>query len=180
MWTCKNRNSMIIYVHTSNGILKFKFNFRRNIMKRILLAGMILINSAFLSASSLDEAAKLLNEGQITEQSLKENFSVRDFQEILEKSRRISLENSKKQSNSEKINLLLRERNKELEIKLKENQNKSKPSKPNIEETVNRVYRGLYGDNPERVKKLRDLGFNSQEIKKIQAEVNKLVEKEKQ
>ena len=22
MWTCKNRNSMIIYVHTSNGILK--------------------------------------------------------------------------------------------------------------------------------------------------------------
>lgn len=40
-------------------------------MKRILLAGMILINSAFLSASSLDEAAKLLNEGQITEQSLK-------------------------------------------------------------------------------------------------------------
>lgn len=149
-------------------------------MKRILLAGMILINSAFLSASSLDEAAKLLNEGQITEQSLKENFSVRDFQEILEKSRRISLENSKKQSNSEKINLLLRERNKELEIKLKENQKKSKPSKPNIEETVNRVYRGLYGDNPERVKKLRDLGFNSQEIKKIQAEVNKLVEKEKQ
>lgn len=170
---------MIIYVHTSNGILKFKFNFRRNIMKRILLAGMILINSAFLSASSLDEAAKLLNEGQITEQSLKENFSVRDFQEILEKSRRISLENSKKQSNSEKINLLLRERNKELEIKLKEDQKKSKPSKPNIEETVNRVYRGLYGDNPERVKKLRDLGFNSQEIKKIQEKVNQLVKEEK-
>ena len=149
-------------------------------MKRILLAGMILINSAFLSASSLDEAAKLLNEGQITEQSLKENFSVRDFQEILEKSRRISLENSKKQTNSEKINLLLRERNKELEIKLKENQKKSKPSKPNIEETVNRVYRGIYGDNPDRANKLRNLGFTSQEIKRIQAEVNKLVEKEKQ
>lgn len=149
-------------------------------MKRMLLLGVILINSAILSASSLDEAAKLLNEGQITEQSLKENFSVRDFQEILEKSRRISLENSKKQSNSEKINLLLRERNKELEIKLKENQKKSKPSKPNIEETVNRVYRGLYGDNPDRANKLRNLGFTSQEIKRIQAEVNKLVEKEKQ
>lgn len=91
----------------------------------------------------------------------------------------MSLENSKKQSNSEKINLLLRERNKELEIKLKENQKKSKPSKPNIEETVNRVYRGLYGDNPERVKKLRDLGFNSQEIKKIQEKVNQLVKEEK-
>ena len=148
-------------------------------MKRILLAGMILINSAVLSASSLDEAAKLLNEGKLTEQSLKENFSTRDFEEILEKSRRMSLENSKKQSNSEKINLLLRERNKELEIKLKENQKKSKPSKPNIEETVNRVYRGLYGDNPERVKKLRDLGFNSQEIKKIQEKVNQLVKEEK-
>lgn len=148
-------------------------------MKRILLAGMILINSAFLSASSLDEAAKLLNEGKLTEQSLKENFSTRDFEEILEKSRRMSLENSKKQSNSEKINLLLRERNKEFEIKLKENQKKSKPSKPNIEETVNRVYRGLYGDNPERVKKLRDLGFNSQEIKKIQEKVNQLVKEEK-
>ena len=120
-------------------------------MKRILLAGMILINSAFLSASSLDEAAKLLNEGKLTEQSLKENFSVRDFQEILEKSRRISLENSKKQSNSDKINLLLRERNKELESKLKENQKKS--TKPSIKEAVNRVYRGDYGDNPQRTKK---------------------------
>lgn len=148
-------------------------------MKKMLLVGAILINSAVLSASSLDEAAKLLNEGKLTEQSLKENFSTRDFEEILEKSRRMSLENSKKQSNSEKINLLLRERNKELEIKLKENQKKSKPSKPNIEETVNRVYRGLYGDNPERVKKLRDLGFNSQEIKKIQEKVNQLVKEEK-
>jgi hypothetical protein len=138
-----------------------------------------MLNSTFLFASSLDEAAKLLNEGKLTEQSLKENFSTRDFEEILEKSRRMSLENSKKQSNSEKINLLLRERNKELEIKLKENQKKSKPSKPNIEETVNRVYRGLYGDNPERVKKLRDLGFNSQEIKKIQEKVNQLVKEEK-
>lgn len=179
MWTCKNRNSMIIYVHTSNGILKFKFNFRRNIMKRILLAGMILINSAFLSASSLDEAAKLLNEGQITEQSLKENFSVRDFQEILEKSRRISLENSKKQTNSEKINLLLKARNKELEIKLKEKENQKQLTKPSIKEAVNRVYRGVYGDNPQRVEKLRELGFTSQEIKKIQKAVNDLVEKEK-
>lgn len=145
----------------------------------MLLLSLVMLNSTFLFASSLDEAAKLLNEGKLTEQSLKENFSTRDFEEILEKSRRMSLENSKKQSNSEKINLLLRERNKELEIKLKENQKKSKPSKPNIEETVNRVYRGLYGDNPERVKKLRDLGFNSQEIKKIQEKVNQLVKEEK-
>jgi len=148
-------------------------------MKKMLLLSLVMLNSTFLFASSLDEAAKLLNEGKLTEQSLKENFSTRDFEEILEKSRRMSLENSKKQSNSEKINLLLRERNKELEIKLKENQKKSKPSKPNIEETVNRVYRGLYGDNPERVKKLRDLGFNSQEIKKIQEKVNQLVKEEK-
>lgn len=150
-------------------------------MKRILLAGMILINSAFLSASSLDEAAKLLNEGQITEQSLKENFSVRDFQEILEKSRRISLENSKKQTNSEKINLLLKARNKELEIKLKEKEkeNQKQLTKPSIKEAVNRVYRGVYGDNPQRVEKLRELGFTSQEIKKIQKAVNDLVEKEK-
>lgn len=150
-------------------------------MKRILLAGMILINSAFLSASSLDEAAKLLNEGQITEQSLKENFSIRDFQEILEKSRRISLENSKKQTNSEKINLLLKARNKELEIKLKEKEkeNQKQLTKPSIKEAVNRVYRGVYGDNPQRVEKLRELGFTSQEIKKIQKAVNDLVEKEK-
>ena len=148
-------------------------------MKKMLLLSLVMLNSTFLFASSLDEAAKLLNEGKLTEQSLKENFSTRDFEEILEKSRRMSLENSKKQSNSEKINLLLRERNKELEIKLKENQKKSKPNKPNIEETVNRVYRGLYGDNPERVKKLRDLGFNSQEIKKIQEKVNQLVKEEK-
>mgnify|MGYP000929803820 CR=1 FL=1 len=148
-------------------------------MKKMLLLGAILINSAVLSASSLDEAAKLLNEGQITEQSLKENFSTRDFEEILEKSRRISLENSKKQSNSEKINSLLRERNKELEIKLKENQKKSKPSKPNIEETVNKVYKGLYGDNPDRANKLRNLGFNSKEIQEIQRRVNKLVEEDK-
>lgn len=148
-------------------------------MKKMLLLGAILINSAVLSASSLDEAAKLLNEGKLTEQSLKENFSTRDFEEILEKSRRMSLENSKKQSNSEKINLLLRERNKELEIKLKENQKKSKPSKPNIEETVNRVYRGVYGDNPERIERLQELGFNTQEIKKIQQKVNELVQKEK-
>lgn len=148
-------------------------------MKKMLLLGAILINSAVLSASSLDEAAKLLNEGKLTEQSLKENFSTRDFEEILEKSRRMSLENSKKQSNSEKINSLLRERNKELEIKLKENQKKSKPSKPNIEETVNKVYKGLYGDNPDRANKLRNLGFNSKEIQEIQRRVNKLVEEDK-
>ena len=146
-------------------------------MKKMLLLGAILINSAVLSASSLDEAAKLLNEGQITEQSLKENFSTRDFEEILEKSRRISLENSKKQSNSEKINSLLRARNKELEIKLKEKENQKQLTKPSIKEAVNRVYRGVYGDNPNRYNKLRELGFNDQEIKKIQVEVNKLVEK---
>lgn len=148
-------------------------------MKRILLAGMILINSAFLSASSLDEAAKLLNEGKLTEQSLKENFSTRDFEEILEKSRRMSLENSKKQTNSEKINLLLKARNKELEIKLKEKENQKQLTKPSIKETVNKVYRGVYGDNPMRAKKLQELGFTKKEIQEIQNKVNKLVDQEK-
>lgn len=146
-------------------------------MKRILLAGMILINSAILSASSLDDAAFSLYRGEVSEEVLKNNFSKIDYEVIMEKFKKMKLEKAKKEAEQQRVNALLKKRNEELQEEVQKNSRKK--DKPSITETVNRVYRGLYGDNPDRVNKLKDLGFNSKEIQEIQRRVNKLVESEK-
>lgn len=146
-------------------------------MKRILLAGMILINSAILSASSLDDAAFSLYRGEVSEEVLKNNFSKIDYEVIMEKFKKMKLEKAKKEAEQQRVNALLKKRNEELQEEVQKNSRKK--DKPSITETVNRVYRGLYGDNPDRANKLKDLGFNSKEIQEIQRRVNKLVESEK-
>lgn len=146
-------------------------------MKRILLAGMILINSAILSASSLDDAAFSLYRGEVSEEVLKNNFSKIDYEVIMEKFKKMKLEKAKKEAEQQRVNALLKKRNEELQEEVQKNSRKK--DKPSITETVNRVYRGDYGDNPDRANKLKDLGFNSKEIQEIQRRVNKLVESEK-
>lgn len=154
-------------------------------MKRIgILLGIFCIMTSALIASSLDEAALALSKGEVTEESLKNNFSKSDFYLIMEKYKGMRLERARKETEKEKVNSLLKQRNAELQDEIKKikatNLSKKFNSKRiTIDEAVKNTFKGLYGDNPERVNKLRDLGFNSQEIKKIQDGVNKLVEKEK-
>lgn len=146
-------------------------------MKKILL--MLIIGTASFSfADSLDDAARLLKDGKITEEAVKQNFTVSDYKEILERSRRLSLEKAKTESEAKQINLLLKARNKELQQELTKKNNKNNV-RPSITEIANRVYKGVYGDNPERARKLKEMGFSSQEIKKIQDMVNQLVKEEK-
>lgn len=60
-------------------------------MKKMLLLSLIMLNSTFLFASSLDEAALALSRGEVTEESLKNNFSKGDFESILERYKAMKL-----------------------------------------------------------------------------------------
>ena len=146
-------------------------------MKKILLI-LILGATSFSFADSLDDAARLLKDGKITEEAVKQNFTVSDYKEILERSRRLSLEKAKAESETKQINLLLKARNKELQQELAKKNSKNNV-RPSITEIISKVYKGVYGDNPERTRKLKEMGYTSQEIKKIQDGVNKLVDQEK-
>lgn len=151
-------------------------------MRRILLLSLVVLNSSFLLASSLDDAAISLARGEVSEEALKGNFSKVDFELILEKYRSMKLEKAKREGEQQKVNELLKKRNTELEQeikKIKATNSTKKIKRITLEEAITNTYRGIYGDNPERAKKLRNLGFTSQEIKRIQDGVNQLVEKEK-
>lgn len=152
-------------------------------MRRILLLSLVVLNSSFLLASSLDDAAISLARGEVSEEALKGNFSKVDFELILEKYRSMKLEKAKREGEQQKVNELLKKRNTELEQeikKIKATNSTKKIKRITLEEAITNTYRGIYGDNPERAKKLRNLGFTSQEIKRIQDGVNQLVEKNKE
>ena len=152
-------------------------------MKKLLILSLIMINSTFLFATALDDAAIALSRGEVSEEALKSNFSKSDFESILEKYRNMKLEKAKIETEKQKVNSLLKKRNDELQEeikKIKATNSTKKIKRITLEEAITNTYRGIYGDNPDRANKLRNLGFTSQEIKRIQAEVNKLVEKEKQ
>ena len=152
-------------------------------MRRILLLSLVVLNSSFLLASALDDAAISLARGEVSEESLKGNFSKVDFELILEKYRSMKLEKAKREGEQQKVNELLKKRNTELEQeikKIKATNSTKKIKRITLEEAITNTYRGIYGDNPERAKKLRNLGFTSQEIKRIQDGVNQLVEKNKE
>lgn len=151
-------------------------------MRRILLLSLVVLNSSFLLASSLDDAAISLARGEVSEEAIKGNFSKVDFELILEKYRSMKLEKAKREGEQQKVNELLKKRNTELEQeikKIKATNSTKKIKRITLEEAITNTYRGIYGDNPERAKKLRNLGFTSQDIKRIQDGVNQLVEKEK-
>ena len=153
-------------------------------MKKMLLLSLIMLNSSFLFASSLDEAALTLSRGEVTEEALKNNFSKSDFDLIMEKYKGMRLERARKETEKQKVNELLKKRNEELEQEIKKIKEKNSLKKVNtkkvtIEEAITNTYRGVYGDSPVRTRKLQELGFTDQEIKKIQKAVNDLVEKEK-
>lgn len=152
-------------------------------MRRILLLSLVVLNSSFLLASALDDAAISLARGEVSEEALKGNFSKVDFELILEKYRSMKLEKAKREGEQQKVNELLKKRNTELEQeikKIKAINSTKKIKRITLEEAITNTYRGIYGDNPERAKKLRNLGFTSQEIKRIQDGVNQLVEKNKE
>lgn len=152
-------------------------------MRRILLLSLVVLNSSFLLASALDDAAISLARGEVSEEALKGNFSKVDFELILEKYRSMKLEKAKREGEQQKVNELLKKRNTELEQeikKIKATNSTKKIKRITLEEAITNTYRGIYGDNPERAKKLRNLGFTSQEIKRIQDGVNQLVEKNKE
>lgn len=136
----------------------------------ILMMGM----SPLIIADSLQDAAISLYKGEVSEEALKDNFSKKDYNEIIEKYRDMKLQKARKEYESAKINSLLKARNKELQQEVND-----KKVRPSIKETVNRVYRGLYGDNPERAKRLQELGFSKKEIEEIQRAVNKMVEEDR-
>jgi hypothetical protein len=152
------------------------------VMKKMLL--ILVIGVASLSfANSLDDAAVALYKGEVSETTLKNTFSKVDFELILEKYKSMKLEKAKREAEKEKANYLLKKRNEELEeeikkIKEKNSLKKLKTRKISLEEAIRNTYQGVYGDNPERVKRLKELGFSSQEIKRIQDGVNKLVGQE--
>ena len=154
-------------------------------MKKMLLLSLIMLNSSFLFASSLDEAALTLSRGEVTEEALKNNFSKSDFDLIMEKYKGMRLERARKETEKQKVNELLKKRNEELEQEIKKIKDKNSSKKLNgkkitLSEAIKNTYRGIYGDNPLRTRKLKELGFTDQEIKKIQKAVNDLVEKEKE
>ena len=167
------------------GILKFKINFQEDeTMKKMLVLGAILINSAILSASSLDDAAFSLYKGEVSEIVLKDTFSKGDFETIMEKFKKMKLQKAKQKAEKEKANALLKQRNAELQEEIRKIKDENSSKKLNAkrittDEAVKNTFLGVYGDNPQRTKKLQELGFTSKEIKKIQQEVNKLVEQEK-
>lgn len=177
MWTCKIRNSMIIYMHTSKKILKFKFKFLggKNMKKTLLILAMVVSTLNF--AASLDDAALALSRGEVSEEALKNNFSKADFEGIMERYKAMKLERAKKETEKDKVNALLKKRNEELQEAVQKNSRKK--VRPSIKDTVNRVYKGLYGDNPERAKRLQELGFTKKEIEEIQKAVNKMVEEDR-
>lgn len=154
-------------------------------MKKMLLLSLIMLNSSFLFASSLDEAALTLSRGEVTEEALKNNFSKSDFDLIMEKYKGMRLERARKETEKQKVNELLKKRNEELEQEIKKIKDENSSKKLNgkkitLSEAIKNTYRGIYGDNPLRTRKLKELGFTDQEIKKIQKAVNDLVEKEKE
>lgn len=154
-------------------------------MKKMLLLGVILINSAVLSASSLDDAAFSLYKGEVSEIVLKDTFSKGDFETIMEKFKKMKLQKAKQEAEKEKANALLKQRNAELEEEIRKIKDENSSKKLNgkkitLSEAIKNTYRGVYGDNPLRTKKLQELGFNAEEIKKIQKAVNDLVEKNKE
>ncbi len=152
-------------------------------MKKMLLLSLIMLNSTFLFASSLDEAALALSRGEVTEESLKNNFSKGDFESILERYKAMKLERARKETEKQKVNELLKKRNLELEQEIKKIKDVNSVKKANIkkitiDEAIKNTFRGLYGDNPERSRRLLELGFTKKEVLEIQKAVNKLVEQE--
>ena len=149
----------------------------------MLLLSLIMLNSTFLFASSLDEAALALSRGEVTEESLKNNFSKGDFESILERYKAMKLERARKETEKQKVNELLKKRNLELEQEIKKIKDVNSVKKANIkkitiDEAIKNTFRGLYGDNPERSRRLLELGFTKKEVLEIQKSVNKLVEQE--
>lgn len=154
-------------------------------MKKIgILLGIFCVMTLPLTATALDDAAIALSRGEISEENLRNNFSKVDFESIMERFKRMKLQKAKQEAEKEKVNSLLKQRNEELQeeirkIKDSNSKKKSKLTKISLDEAVKNTFKGIYGDNPERIERLKELGFNIQEIKKIQQKVNELVQKEK-
>lgn len=147
-------------------------------MRRILLLSLVVLNSSFLFASSLDDAAIALSRGEVSEEALKNNFSKVDFESIMERYKTMKLERAKRETEKQRVNELLKKRNIELEQEIK-NQSlskKDKNRKVSLDQAIINTFKGVYGDNPVRIKKLQELGFTKKEIQEIQKAVNKLVE----
>lgn len=145
-------------------------------MKKLLLILVIGVTSLGY-ADSLDDAAKAVLNKEVTEEGVKEIFSESDFKRIQEKIKKLKLEELKNKNKENKERELLIKRNKELEEEnRKYRQNKSKKT---VNEVVQEVLKGNYGDNPIRIEKLKKEGFTLKEIQEIQKRVNKLVELEK-
>ena len=145
-------------------------------MKRMCL--MLMIGVASLSfADSLDDAARAIINKEVTEEGVKEIFSDSDFKRIQEKIRSLKLDDLKNKNKKNKERDLLIKRNKELEEENKKyRQNKAKKT---LDEVVQQILKGDYGDNPLRVEKLRKEGFSIKEVQEIQRKVNKILESEK-
>ena len=145
-------------------------------MKRMCL--MLMIGVASLSfADSLDDAARAIINKEVTEEGVKEIFSDSDFKRIQEKIKSIKLEDLKNKNKKNKERDLLIKRNKELEEENKKyRQNKAKKT---LDEVVQQILKGDYGDNPLRAEKLRKEGFSIKEVQEIQRKVNKILESEK-
>ncbi len=145
-------------------------------MKRMCL--MLMIGVASLSfADSIDDAARAIINKEVTEDGVKEIFSESDFKRIQEKIKSIKLEDLKNKNKKNKERDLLIKRNKELEEQnRKYRQNKSKKT---LDEVVQQILKGNYGDNPARVERLLNEGYTKKQIQEIQTRVNKLIESEK-
>lgn len=145
-------------------------------MKKTLL--ILILGVASLSfADSLDDAARAIINKEVSEEGVKEIFSEKDFKSIQEKIKSLKLEDLKsKNKKNKELNLLIK-RNKELEEEnRKYRQNKAKKT---LDEVVQQILKGDYGDNPTRTEKLINEGYTKKQIQEIQQRVNKIVESEK-
>lgn len=145
-------------------------------MKKTLL--ILILGVASLSfADSLDDTARAIINKEVSEEGVKEIFSEKDFKSIQEKIKSLKLEDLKsKNKKNKELNLLIK-RNKELEEEnRKYRQNKAKKT---LDEVVQQILKGDYGDNPTRTEKLINEGYTKKQIQEIQQRVNKLVESEK-
>lgn len=153
-------------------------------MKRIgIFVGIFCVVATSLMASSLDEAAFALYKGEVSETALENTFSKGDFEVIMEKYKGMRLERARKETEKQKVNELLKKRNIELEQEIKKIKDVNSVKKANIkkitiDEAIKNTFKGLYGDNPERSRRLLELGFTKKEVLEIQKAVNKIVEQE--
>ena len=172
---------------------------KKNLLKGIVMLGLLTV-SAGLSASYIDDAAELIVNQELSEKDLVKDFSSKEIAQIKEKVKELKLKNLKEQKRAEEekaknkrleelrrkeegknaiiIDDLEKNKNQAAAAQSKSTNNKvttSVSKKVSKKEAIDLILRGKLGDGPERIEKLKKLGFTDSEVKEIQKNVTKII-----